>query len=302
MLLTTTPYVTNDEFRAHPTYLDTDDLRSGSASSTDQDAELTNILLMASRWADNFCGQPLGAHSHRQRLRSRFDRQGMLKVMADNGPVRSVSALGWGLTPTALTTSTAPEYWAEHGTTLVFPGPASGMGAWTGSLQFNAPRPGAEIFTQVDYVAGHVNARVTALAGSGATSLTLSDATGVMPGETYRIWEAGSEEHVTIASTWTPLPAVYPHAAQPATVPLAAPLLHDHTTGASLSGLPEDVHLAVINYTVAQLLRPDTTAEDSFPDAPTGPSTRKDDPRKDGSGLVKEAERILSSGNFRRVR
>jgi hypothetical protein len=64
--------------------------------------------------------------------------------------------------------------------------------------------------------------------------------------------------------------------------------------------MPSDMRLAVTNYAVSALMRPDTSHEDSYPDTPLSSGTRQSDPRQDGSGLVKEAERILS--RYQRVR
>lgn len=299
------PYVAPDEFRAHPTYLDLDDLRSGSSSAADQEAELNNVLLTASSWADGYCNgtadHTLAAQAVRQRTRGRYDRNGLLKIHPDRGPVRSVSSLGWGLTPTALTTAAAPDYWDENdGRTLVFPQAAGGAGAWSGALQFNTVRPGGEVFLQIDYVAGWVATQLGAPAAPGDRSLTVADATGVQPGETYRLWTPGAEEFVTVSAAYTPPAPVFPAVSQPATVPLAGPLAGTHPAGVSFSGMSSDMRLAVIQYATALLLRPDTTSEDSFPDTPYSSNTRRNEPRRDGSGLVKEAERLLNG--YRRVR
>jgi hypothetical protein len=59
--------------------------------------------------------------------------------------------------------------------------------------------------------------------------------------------------------------------------------------------MPADMRLAIANYTISLLARPDTTAEDSFPNTGLASNTRKNDPRKTGSGLAAEAARILNS-------
>ena len=90
--MATVPYVSTAAFTAHPTYLDLDDLRSGAISAADQTAELNNLLLMASQWADNRCDQPLRAHTKVQNCRARIDRNGNLKVHPDHTPVRAVGS------------------------------------------------------------------------------------------------------------------------------------------------------------------------------------------------------------------
>jgi hypothetical protein len=137
-------------------------------------------------------------------------------------------------------------------------------------------------------VAGWVSTLLAADAQPGDTTLDVADATGILPGGSYRLWEPGREEAVTVAPSWTP-------ATGPASVPLAAPTRYAHDEGGSWSAMPADMRLAIINYAVAQLMRPDTAAEDAFPDTSLSPGTRQQDSRQDGSGLVAEAERILSS-------
>lgn len=295
--MTSIPYVSANAFKAHPTYLDLDDLRSGSASDADQTAELVNLLLMASDWASNRCGQPLAAHTVTQNCRTRIDRQGNLRLHADHTPVLSVASVAYGWTSTALTTLTSPTVWIEDGRTIVIP-LGGGGGAWSGSLQFGTPVSGGEVFVQLGYTAGWVANALSADADAGATSVTVADPTGILPGASYRIWDPGAEETVTVSTEWTPPAATVP--AWPTAVTLASPTAYAHTSGQDFSGMPADMRLAVTNYAVSALMRPDTAREDAYPDTQLSSGTRQNDPRQDGSGLVAEAERILS--RYQRVR
>ncbi|MFE9448270.1 hypothetical protein [Streptomyces sp. NPDC006739] len=284
-------------FKAHPTYLDLDDLRSGSNLDSDQTAELVNLLLMASDWADNRAGQNLGAHVVTQRCRARFGRDGSLKVHADNTPVISVLSVGYGYTPTALTTVDASSAWVEDGSQIVIP-LGGATGPWSGSLQFGSPVGGGEVYVQLVYVACWVATALSQNAAVSANTLTVADPTGIVPGGSYRIWDPGYEEDVTVSATWTPPAASVP--VVPTAVTLAAPTVYAHAAGHDVSGMPSDMRLAVTNYAVSALMRPDTASEDSYPDTALSSGTRQKDPRRDGSGLVKEAERILS--RYSRVR
>jgi hypothetical protein len=154
------------------------------------------------------------------------------------------------------------------------------------------------VFVQLTYTAGWVATQLTASALAGATTLTVADPTGILPGQSYRIWEPGFEEDVTVATSWVPPAASAPIA--PTSVTLASPTTFAHAAGHDVSGMPSDMRLAVTNYAVSALMRPDTSHEDSYPDTPLSSGTRQKDPRQDGSGLVKEAERILS--RYQRVR
>lgn len=279
-----TPYVTAAEFAAHPTYLDIQALRSGIMDPEAQTAELTNILLMASAWADNECNQRLGAHRVDLSTQGRIDRDGNLVVFPSDRPVLSVAAVSYGSTLSRLAYSTAPAARVDKNQTIVIP------------LSRVSTR--GRVWVDITYTAGWVSTLLAEPAFDGATSLTVLDATGIMPGASYRLWEPGVEETVTVSPAWTPPDTLAP--GTPVSVPLTAPTAHVHAEDAGWSGMPADMRLAVVNYTVAQLMRPDTAAEDSFPDTSLASGTRQQDSRKDGSGLVREAARILS-GYARRM-
>jgi len=293
-----TPYVSAAAFRAHPTYLDTDGLIPDNPDPDAQTAQLTNLLLEASTWADDVCDQPLGAHLYTQSTRVRADRAGMLRVHADHKPVQAVASVAYGASPTSLTELASPEVWVEDDANLVIT--LSGAStAWSGSLQVGfGASPGSEMFTRLGIVSGYVATQLSAAATAGATSLTVADPTGIEAGGRYRIWEPGREETVTVSPLWqAPIPSTIPAATA---VLLAEPLAHDHDAGHDFSGMTADLRLAVVKYTIALLLRPDNTAQDEFPDAATTSSTRGKDSRRTGLGLISEARKILNS--YQRVR
>jgi len=275
------PYVTTAEFEAHPTYLDLDDLRSGIEDPDAQTAELQNVLLMASGWADRQCnvGQ-LAAHQLTLHTRGRCDAQGVLSVYPTDRPVLSVSQVSFGESFTSTTTVTNPSYRVDKDQTVYL------------SIGRGVARPGAWLYVDITYIAGWSSTTLAADATAGATSLKVADPTGILPGQTYRLWDPGAEESVTVSPSYTPVTVTTPPTAT--SIPLAAPTTANHTTGGGWSGMHPDMKLAVINYGVSQLMRPDTAAEDSYPDTELAAGTRQKDPRRDGSGLVAEAVRLLS--------
>lgn len=276
-----TPYVTTAEFTAHPTYLDLDDLRSGDTSSADQASELYNLLLMASDWADGLANQPLNAHQVTTSTRARVDRDGNLQLYPKAVPLLSVQSVTYGATSaTVTTTADLTGLWVDEGFRVVLP-------------MSGAPvRAGQWLFVRWTYTVGWVSTVLTAGAASGANALTVADPAGILPGQTYRVWEPGAEEFVTVSATYTPAIETAPPTVT--SVPLAAPTAKAHAAGMGFSGMPSEMHLAIINYTVSQLMRPDTSAEDSYPDSRYASGTRQEDSRKDGSGLVDEAVRLLN--------
>jgi hypothetical protein len=283
------PYVSPAAFRAEPTYLDLGGLNVDSLDPAAQTAALANILLKASAWADNQINQPFGAHTWTQRCRARTDRAGNLKFHPDHAPVIQVASVAYGLAPNALTTVPGASAWVEDSTNVVVP--LGGNTAWSGSLQFGLPLSG-EVFVQATYTAGFVATVLAADAAAGATSLTVGDPTGIVPGGQYRIWEPGVEETVTVSPAWTPPAVTVPPTAT--AVPLAAPTLSAHVAGHDFSGLPAEVRTAISQYATALLMRPDSTAEDEFPNTSLGSDTRRNDPRN-GTGLIADAARTLSS-------
>lgn len=158
-------------------------------------------------------------------------------------------------------------------------------------LQFGRSTTTAELFCQWTYVAGYPNTLLTAAATAGATSIQVQDTTGITASTVLRIWEPGLEEAVTVANTYT----------GGTTLPLVAGLRNAHTNSAptGVSGLPADIHLAVILYAAAFLQRPDSETEDSYPSAHVVPNSRVGH-NVDGSGFVSEAELLLEP--YRRVR
>ncbi|MEU6347239.1 hypothetical protein ABZ883_40605 [Streptomyces sp. NPDC046977] len=274
------PYVTAAEFAAHPTYLELDNLRQDVTEPAAQTAVLTNLLLASSDWADGECNQPLGAHVMTRKSRARVDAYGNLQLVASHWPIIAVTAVAYGPSPTALTpVLDLSSVWVEADRMALLP--------------ISAPRStGAGLFVNWTYIAGRVAALTNESADEGATSLMVTNPLGILPDQSYRLWEPGSEETVTVASDYVPPP--WSPVPQPTEIPLAAPTRHAHGEGFSVSGFTADARLAVINYTASVLMRPDTTAEDEFPDNNMS-STRDKDSRPTGLGLVKEARRILAS-------
>lgn len=285
------PYVTTDEFYAHPTFLDLDNLRSGDVLPEDQRKELDNLLLMASVWADDYCNQPIGAHTRTDLTETSVRRTGELSVHADHVPVIEVTGFAYGYTPTSMTSLTSTANVVPVDGRQIVAYLSGGFGPWSGALQFGPPTSGRRIWVQPTYVAGWVSTRLAADTVAGALSMQVTDPTGIQPGSRLRLWQPGGEEQVTVAAGYT---------SGSATVPLAAGMVYAHSAGGGVSGLPATARLAVINYATSLLMRPDTAAEDTYPDARVASGTRIADARKDGSGLVAEAQRLLKP--YRRVR
>jgi hypothetical protein len=297
--IVTQPYVTVASFRAYPSLLALGDLNQYSAVQGDQDAELFNLLLLASQWATDTCDQPLHAHAHIEQGRARTRSDGAIVKHAEHSPVRSLTGFSYGYNgaanQTAVTDLTAQ--WIEDSQLITLPWGAGLNGAGFGSLQFSSPLPSTSFYATWSYVAGFANTVLAATAAAGATAITVIDPTGIYAGDVLRIWEPGKEEAVTVGAAY----------AGGATVPLTTALKFTHTfvdllpaNQIGVSMMPPSAREAVQKYTLATLLRPTTQAEDPWPGNAPNVSTRKGDARQNGAGLVKAACSLIS--NYRRVR
>jgi len=295
MALLTVPYVTPAEFIAHPTYLDVQNLRSGSIDPVEQTGALREILLKASAKADTFIGAPtvgFGAHVEVENVRMRANRDGRLVLAAASSPVIRVVSLAYGASIGALTTYDTPTVWIENHGRTVIADMGVGSSTWSGSLQFGSPTSASEMFTTWTYEAGYPNSTLTADVDAGASTLHLSDATGLLPGGVLRLTEPGAEETITVADDYT---------IGSTTVGLASALLYDHTSGAGASAIPADVKTGVIYYACAALQRPGVRdgAGSGHKGAALKTSTAANRASKEVD-FVCMAEEILAS--YRRVR
>jgi len=295
----TQPYVTASSFKAYPTFIPLTNLRPGDVVAADQDAQLTNMLLTASQWADDQCamGTPGGsicAHLQTDNVRLRISRAGRISHHADHSPVTALVSLAMGPSPDSLTPLTdLSNLWIEDGAQIVGY-PAGAAAPALNALQFGAPVTSGEIFCRWTYVAGFVSTLLAGAVIAGATSCTVTDPTGIVAGTVLRVWDPGVEEAVTVSSAYVP---------GSTSVPITGTFANAHNpAGAAIgvSNLPSTVRQAVIFYTMAMLMRPDEGVSDSFPDSRVSPSIRADDSRKDGTGLVTEAIRLLQ--DYNRVR
>lgn len=291
------------EFQSAPTWIDSQDLVVGGDADA-QTAELYNVLLRASAWADNYCELRLGAHTVTDQTRARPDRDGFLYLTPSNFPVRSVTALAWGCNPgemQALSSTQMSQTWVEDARGIVISLlPYSAQ--YVGSLQFGpVARPDSELFIQYQYVAGYANTTLTSAANAGTNTLTVADGTGfvapstglvgTLAGSTARIWEPGVEEAVSVGAGYT---------AGSTTIPLAANLVNNHAIGAVVSEFPAEVRQAIICHAVALLIREDVTNDEPWAGTPFGPTARESSRGGKAGGLVNHAMMLLEP--YRRIR
>ena len=221
---------------------------------------------------------------------------GRAVVRPENIPIRALTSLSWGADPEAMTAVSLPD------ASMRFEGdgrrmswrPGGGIGQFTGpALQFG-PRavvPG-QLYVTWSYVAGFPSTYFASSVAQGASSVTVADPAGILPGDVLRVFDPGQTEALTVASTYVPsLPTV---PATATSIPLAAAAQNPHAASVGVTGMPRKILQAVIAYTVALLMRDDVSADE--PASAFGPAARTTDSPNAGKagGLVNDARGWLA--------
>lgn len=294
----TLPYVTTASFKAYPTFLDLQNLRSGNNVAADQDAELFNELLKSAAWVDNVTQMSAGdgtlsAHSRVENTRLRVARDGRISYHPDHNPVTAVTALSLGTSPNQLAPVTdLTNLWVEDGVQIVG-WPGGGAAPGMAALQFGAPVTTNDVYAQWTYTAGYANTLLGAAVLAGVSAITVADATGITKGTVLRIWDPGKEEAVTVSAAYVggtalPLTAGLKNAHDPAATPIG------------VSAVPADVHLASILHTCHLLQRPDSDAEDTYEGTTARPNAGTGGTGRSGSRFLADALALL--GPYSRTR
>ena len=290
------PYVTPAMFTAYPTWLDLDNLIPGGVAGVQEDV-LYDVLLAASDWAVGECGDML-LHAHLvsgEQLRTRAGNGGRLYVKPRDIPVRQVISLSYGWDPSTMASLPLPDstMWIEDGREVSFV-PGGGLSFTGPAIQFGvSPAPGMRAYVNWSYVPGYPSTVLAEPVTSGASSVTVADPAGILPGDVLRVFDPGITEAWTVASTYVPaMPTVPP---TPTPVPLAGDVVNAHVAGTGVTEMPRRALQAVIAYGVALLMREDVSAEE--PASPFGPAARTTGSERGGqaSGLVNDASRWLSA-------
>jgi hypothetical protein len=239
------PYITLDTFKQAPTALDYTNLVVGGNQAA-QDAELSNAILRASSWIDQYCEQVIGATVDTEQQRARINREGQLILHPKSYPIIALTSLKVGYNQQSLTA--VPDCsvaWLED-QQIVFPYANANL-TWSnqGALSFAAgSTSGNRVYCNYSYVNGYAITTTASALTAGATSLTLVDATGLLPGSTFTLFDGELTERVTVASSYT---------FGSATVPLVSGLVNSHLAGISASALPAAIQEACILATASYL-------------------------------------------------
>lgn len=233
------PYITLAEYKNAPTSLDYNNLVVGGNQNA-QDAELQRVILRATSYLNEYLNQDLHANPVTETQRVRISPQGYIFLHPNKNPIISLSNFQWGTNPNNMQTLDNPAlcYFENQEITI----PLSQINTYytsSGPLAFGSYGPRVPIFTKYTYIAGYVN--TTCTGSLNASTLTVVNPSGILPGETYRIIDGANAESVTVASNYT---------YGSTSVPLTAPLAYGHT-GAGFSNMPFAIKQATILMTSA---------------------------------------------------
>lgn len=233
------PYITLGEYKNAPTAIDYDNLVVGG-NALAQDAELARVILRATSYLNEYLNQDLHAENVTETQRGRISGQGYIYLHPNKNPILSLSDFQWGTSPQNLQTlADCSQVWFENQQIVIPLSEINSTYTSQGPLAFGSYGPRVPVFMKYTYIAGYVNTTCTATAG--ATTLTVTNPSGILAGETYRIIDGANAESVTVASNYT---------YGSSTVQLTAPLAHSHTL-AGFSNMPFAIKQATILMTTA---------------------------------------------------
>jgi hypothetical protein len=254
-------YITIAEYKSAPTAQQTSNLVVGGNEAA-QDAELAAVILRASSFMDEYLNQNLVATQTVETQRIRMTPQGYISLHPNNNPILALVSFQYGSDPNNLQTLTDPSTaWFENSQVIIPLSQLATTYTSQGPLAFGGTSPFTQIFTKYTYISGYVNTTAGA-ASAGATTITVTDGTGIIAGQQYLLTDGSKTERVTVASNYT---------FGSTTVPLVSALAYTHLAGASFSNMPGAIKQACILLTTAFLkVRGDSAMMMSMTQRPVG--------------------------------
>ena len=258
------PYISVAEYKQAPTALAISTLVVGGNQAA-QDAELATVILRASSYMNEYLNQNLVATEYTETQRIRYSASGGYYALHPyNAPIVALSAFNYGANPNQLNAlQDCSIAWFE-GQQIIIPGNQIGWNYTSqGPLQFGGSIGQSNwTFTKYTYIAGYANTPTVGNSVFGATSLEVEDATGILAGEQYRIFDGANTERVTVSDSYT---------FGDTTVTLQAPMKYAHLEGATFSNLPNAIKQACILITSAFIkMRGDSSTTMAYTTSPSG--------------------------------
>ena len=273
------PYITATEFTNAPTGIQVGNLTTG---------ELPSLIMRASSWMDLECHQVLAATTDTEMCLMRVAKDGSFAIFPRCFPIRAVTAVSTGTLPgNMLALATLVNTAVQNRRFTVFP---SGFNTVTqvGPVQFG-PSWSSEgsLWCQYTYVNGYP---VTTLQGSclaNASSLTVVNGIGIVPGMTLTLTDDPNTETVTVAPTYS---------FGTTTVPLVTNTVSAHAAGVAVSAMPPGLKQIAILATAGFITERGTDAL-VMASLEGGPS-RQSTPGAGGDSFLEQARQMLKEGGF----
>ncbi len=244
------PYLSIQELQFSPTaaVLDLTNLVPGGTQQA-QNRALSELIVRASSKADSYClGRygTLNATSNTENMRTMTDRYGRFKIHPPAFPILEIVAFNYGVDGTTgyPVNLTSNNCWIERESFVVVPGLTYGSYTVNSLSQLINSGPEGEFYVNFTYVNGWPNTFTSSSSIAGATSLNVTDPTGIYPGTYLTIWDGQNDEYVQVSSSYV---------AGSNTVTLVNPLEYAHGTGVNVSDVPPAIKQAVIHFVVAMV-------------------------------------------------
>jgi hypothetical protein len=253
------PYVSPQEFTNAPTGLNLQTLVP-TGTSADNSAELMRVLLRASGWIDNFCNQQLRATVNTEIKHVWVGRDGYLSIFPNYWPIISLSSLSYRVYP--------QQGWMTIDPTQVDILPNR---FWATGLALPAT---LRVTVQYTYTNGWPVSSLSSAVSAGATTLPLTNTTGIVSGTLLTVYDGINTEQVTVSSV------------AGSNVTVSAPIAYAHAAGIHVSSLPDEVREACI--LVASAFIRDREAGDIVMMTQTGHISPSDSNQVEGLDQAKE--------------
>ena len=244
-------YVTIQEFKNAPTGIDTSNIIP-NGTQAQNDAELYNVLMRASAWADKICNQTLSATLNTETKEITMNNKGLIRVHPDNVPIiQLLDRVQYRVDPNGpwmpvpltsiqvynkyFTLYNLNSQYIAPGLALQYPN----MGYYTPQrLRYLQNIP---LMIEYTYTNGYPNTALLAANNAGDTTLSIQNGIGINPGQTLTIYDSANTEEVVVQAI-----TAGSNVGGSCTVQLASPLLFSHAVAIPISAIPAIVKQAVI--------------------------------------------------------
>ena len=278
------PYLTAQEFANAPTGLQLSNLIPGIGSAPEQNQALQAAILRASSWMDVQCHQVLASTTDTEMARGRMRKDGSIYVFPRCFPIREVTSVAVNYQPLNFTPMTSLASVVPLNRTFVIYQAPFPFTSNLGPVQFGPIGNWEECWVQYSYVNGYPVTTLAEPCASGASTITVVSALGMIPGVVLTISDIPNTESVGVESVSGNV------------VTLTGTTVSAHLAGTYTSALPEAVKQAAILATAGFIQERGTGALTMATIG--GAPTHVNSPPGGGPSDLQQALVILQEGGF----